>query len=147
MRPSTTISRRTGAWPAVLASAALAFGLLVMPGGAGAKRPGALDSGSARITVEQTDPHLGGIVTFDVEYPSQVKYPRVAVRCYGSDGSLLYAEAGSYDHAFLLGGAGSDWLRQGGPAHCTAELFYFANKGSQPQQPYSLAWSSFDAEG
>ena len=32
------------------------------------------------ITLEQTDPHLGGTVTFAVTDPREVKYPRVAVR-------------------------------------------------------------------
>jgi hypothetical protein len=102
---------------------------------------------SPGIVLEQSDPHLGGLVTFAVTYPREVRYPRVAVRCFGADGSLTYAEAGSYDHAFLLGGAGSDWLRQGGPAHCTAELFYFTSKGSRPQEAHSLAWTDFEAAG
>jgi hypothetical protein len=99
------------------------------------------------ITLDQSDPHLGGVVTFTVRYPTKVKSPRVAVRCYSADGTLIYAEAGPYDQSFLLGGASSDWLTVGGPAHCTGELFYFVWNGNQPQQYYSLAWTSFDAAG
>jgi hypothetical protein len=100
-----------------------------------------------RLALDQSDPHLGGVVTFTAKYPTRVKSPRIAVRCYSSDGTMIYAEAGAYDHSFLLGGASSDWLRVGGPAHCTGELFYFVWNGTKPQQYYSLAWASFDAAG
>jgi hypothetical protein len=41
--------------------------------------------------------------------------------CYQGD-VLVYGEAGSPDHAFQLGGASSDWLRNKGAANCKADL-------------------------
>ena len=101
---------------------------------------------SSSISLNTSDPHLGGMVSFSVTYPSTVKSPRVAVRCYQS-GVLVYAEAGTAFESFQLGGGSSDWLRAGGPAQCTGELFYFIWKPNQPQEYYSLAWTSFDAAG
>ena len=70
-------------------------------------------------------PSLGGTVSFSTGYASNVKNPRIEVLCYqGSD--LVYGEAGSVDHAFQLGGASSAWLRAGGSAACTANLFYLS---------------------
>jgi hypothetical protein len=103
-------------------------------------------STTSSITLNQADPRLGGEVTFTVTYPDQAKYPRIAVRCY-QDGVMTYAEAGTYDHVFLLGGGWSVWLERGGPADCTAELFYIVWHGSNTQEVYSLAWTSFQAAG
>jgi hypothetical protein len=101
---------------------------------------------TSSITLNQAGPRLGGEVTFTVTYPDQVKYPRIAVRCY-QGGEMVYAEAGTYDHVFLLGGGWSVWLERGGPAECTAELFYIVWHGSNTQEVFSLAWTSFQAAG
>ena len=135
----------TGTWKAPLVCALLAFGLIAAPSAAKPRRAAVVAEPS--LTVQQSDPHLGDAVTFSVVYPSDVSYPRIAVRCYGSDGAMTYGEAGAYNHAFVLGGAGSDWLRQGGAAHCTGELFYFSEKGNRPQEVTTLAWTSFEAGG
>ena len=92
-------------------------------------------------------PALGDSITFDVTYPKTVeKYgARVQVMCYQGD-TLVYGEAGPYDQAFLLGGAGSIWLYSSqGPAHCKADLYYWSYKGSQ--QFNLLASTEFDAGG
>ena len=101
---------------------------------------------TASIKLNESNPHLGSTVTFTTTYPKSVKYPRVAVRCFQNE-TMVYAEAGTYDHAFVLGGASSDWLRAGGAASCTAELFYFIWHGNNPQEYYNLAWTSFNAAG
>jgi len=101
---------------------------------------------TSSITLNQAGPRLSGEVTFTVTYPDQAKYPRIAVRCY-QDGVMTYAEAGTYDHVFLLGGGWSVWLERGGPADCTAELFYIVWHGSNTQEVFSLAWTSFQAAG
>ena len=129
----------------LLALAALsATPSLAAKGGKG--KPGTAGSTGSSITLNQVDPHLGGDVTFTVTYPDQVKDPRIAVRCY-QDGVMTYAEAGTYDHVFLLGGGWSVWLEHGGPANCTAELFYIVWNGNNPQEVFSLASTSFDAAG
>ena len=117
---------------------------LAAKGGKG--KPGTAGSTASSIMLNQVDPHLGGDVTFTATYPDQVKDPRIAVRCY-QDGVMTYAEAGTYDHVFLLGGGWSVWLEHGGPADCTAELFYIVWNGNNPQEVFSLAWTSFHAAG
>lgn len=98
------------------------------------------------ITLNETDPHLGGTVSFRVAYPGSVKSPRVQVMC-SQGGVLVYGEAGSADHVFLLGGGSSDWLRSGGAADCTADLFYIVWNGNSQQQVTFLASTSFAAGG
>jgi hypothetical protein len=58
-------------------------------------------------------PSIGDSVTFTVTFSKTVeKYgPRIQVMCY-QNGTLVYGEAGPYYHAFLLGGASSDWLNR-----------------------------------
>ncbi len=98
------------------------------------------------ITLDQAGPHLGGYVTFSVSYAGNVKSPRIQVMCY-QDGALVYGEAGPADQSFLLGGASSTWLTNGGPASCTADLFYIVWNGNNPQQVFFLVSTSFDAAG
>ena len=120
---------------------------LAAKGGNGNGHSGASNSAPSSITLNESAPHLGGQVTFSVTYPGNIKNPRIAVRCYFADGTMGYAEAGPYDQAFVLGGGSSDWLRLGGPASCTAELFYIIWNGNNPQEFVSLAMTSFDAAG
>jgi hypothetical protein len=133
------VIRRIAILCSVLAAAALAGT------GAIAAKPGSSPP-PAGITLNEADPHLGGYVTFTSTYPKTVKNPRIAVRCY-QNGAMGYAEAAPYDQAFLLGGAWSDWKVAGGAADCTAELFYIVWNGNNPQQYYTLAWTSFHAAG
>jgi len=90
-------------------------------------------------------PSLGSNVAFATGYPNNVKNPRIEVLCYqGSD--LVYGEAGGVDHTFQLGGASSLWLRVGGSAECTANLFYFGSHAGH--QTYNwLASTDFSASG
>ena len=86
---------------------------------------------------------LGSTVAFDTGYPSNVRNPRIEVLCY-QDGSLVYGEAGSVTHDFLLGGGGSLWRDAGGAADCTANLFYFGSHAGK--QTYNkLASTDFEA--
>jgi hypothetical protein len=96
-------------------------------------------------SVASVQPSLGSAVAFLTGYPSKIKNPRIEVLCYqGSD--LVYGEAGSVDHSFLLGGASSGWLRVGGAAACTVNLFYFGTHAGH--QTYNwLASTSFSAGG
>ena len=127
----------------LLAAAAAAL-VVALPTAAEAKRPAAATSGW-EIKLNETDPHLGGTVSFTVTYPRTVKSPRYAVRCY-QGGVMTYAEARPADEALLLGGGGSVWLTNGGEADCTAELFWIDWSG--PQQVFNtLAWTSFHAAG
>ncbi len=98
------------------------------------------------IVLNESAPYLSGSVTFTVTYPNHAKNPRIAVRCFQND-AMTYGEAGPADHVFVLGGASSEWLSQGGPASCTAELFFITWNGNKPQQVTTLAWTSFEAAG
>jgi len=108
-------------------------------GGGGSK-------GDPSIALNQTDAHLGETITFTTVFPSSTKNPRIQVECY-QNGVLVYGEAGSYDHAFLLGGGASIWLTNGGPAYCDADLFDLIWNGNNPQQVVMLSSMGFDAAG
>jgi len=112
----------------------------------GGNKGAAASSAPPSISLNEAAPHLGGQVTFSTTFPNSVKNPGIAVRCYVG-GVMVYAEAGSPDNAFLLGGAGSDWLRMGGPAFCTAELFNIVWNGNNQQEFVTLATTGFDAAG
>jgi hypothetical protein len=120
--------------------------LAAAPGYAGKGKPGGSTALSASIVLNESAPRLGGTVTFTSSSPSNVKNPRVAVRCW-YDGTMGYAEAGSADQGFLLGGGMSDWLMHGGPANCTAELFYIEWNGNNQQVFHTLATTAFWAAG
>ena len=90
-------------------------------------------------------PTLGSMVTFTTSYPRTVKNPRIEVLCY-QDGDLVFGMAGSVTYEFQLGGGSSTWLVVGGPADCTANLFYFGYHAGK--QTYNkLASTSFSAGG
>jgi hypothetical protein len=85
--------------------------------------------------------------TFSTIYPNSVKNPRIQVMCY-QNGSLVYAEAGAPDHAFLLGGASSQWVANGGgSASCHADLVDLVWNGNNPQQVTIVASTDFVAAG
>ncbi len=75
---------------------------------------------------------LGDTVTFDTVFDGH-GHPtlRVQVLAYQDD-ELVYGEAGDPGHEFVLGGASSFWLANGGPAHCHADLYYFSHQGNHP---------------
>ena len=90
-------------------------------------------------------PSLGSTVSFQTSYPRTVKNPRIEVLCH-QDGALVFGMAGSVTYDFQLGGAGSTWLTVGGPAECTANLFYFGSHAGK--QTYNvLASTDFAAGG
>ena len=103
-------------------------------------------SGDSSIYLNQTGPHLGDYVNFTVTYPKTLDHYgiRIQVLCY-QNGSLVYAEAGSYAQSFLLGGAMSLWYIGGGPASCVSDLYYWSYKGSQKFN--WLVSTAFDALG
>ena len=98
-----------------------------------------------RSAAASTLPGLGTTVSFSTTYPRTVKNPRIEVLCY-QGGSLVYGEAGDVAQEFLLGGGWSIWLGQGGPADCTANLFYFGSHAGQ-QTYVVLASTAFSASG
>jgi len=123
-----------------LATAAFVVGVLALP--AQAVKPTVTPS----IVLATADPHLGGIIDFATVAP---KVPgntvvRIQVICY-QDGALVYGEAYNVGTPFLLGGGWSRWLENGGPASCTADLYYWSYSGSQVFN--LLASTSFAAAG
>ena len=107
---------------------------------------GANATSTGTIVRNESSSALGSTVTFSTSYSSNVKNPRVQVMCY-QNGALVYGEAGSVDHTFTLGGYASQWVTNGGPASCKADLFDLVWNGNNPQQVTWLATTSFDAAG
>lgn len=93
-----------------------------------------------------SDARLGGTVSFDTVYPKNTKNPRVAVLCYQA-GTLVYAETGSPDHVFLLGGAASPWLAAGGSASCEAQAYSDQFWPNRLEQRTIYATTTFNAAG
>ena len=127
------------------------FALLVTP--AMAKKGNNNGSGQQvtagpSITLNDADPHLGGWVNFSVVLPQLPGWvnPRIQIICW-QGGVMTYGEAGAYDASFMLGGAGSDWLRNGGAADCQADLYYWSS--SNAGQKFNLLASTplFTAQG
>ena len=96
---------------------------------------------------EYSQLHLGGEVGFitSAEGLAGWEYPMVAIWCY-QNGSLVYMELGQPQVEFLLGGGSSDWLTNGGPADCEADLYAYGWKGGK-QSIRELAQTSFWAGG
>lgn len=91
---------------------------------------------------------LNFIVTTDGLHGSQ--NPRVECFAYDPNtNDLIYGEVYGVSNGVAvfnpLGGGGSLWLTQGGPAHCIARLFYFDFHPNQVQ--VELARLEFDAAG
>jgi hypothetical protein len=103
---------------------------------------------SGTIAINQAPVHFGDSVTFswscDGCAKSPKSAPRIQVLCY-QDGFLVYGEAGPADNVFMLGGAMSDWVvNGGGPAACKADLYFWSYKG---QQEFNfVATTAFNAE-
>lgn len=98
----------------------------------------------ASISLGQSSASLGSEVNFYVAYPSGTKNPRIDVMCYQGD-TLVYGEAGTFDHIFVLGGYASAWRTNGGGASCTARLFDLIWNGNSMQQVVWLASTTFEA--
>ena len=129
------------AWILVVAGPVLAS-----KGGNGNGAGGSSQQSDPSLALNQSDPHLGGTVTFTSVYPKGTKNPRIQVECY-QGGVLVYAEAGAYDFTFTLGGGSSQWVNNGGAAYCDAELYSLVWNGNNMQQVTWLAAIGFDAAG
>jgi hypothetical protein len=131
----------------VLALIALVFQFSAHPAlaGKGGKKA-LLSSEGPSIALNETDLSLGNSATFTVVYDTKIDNPRIEVLCY-QDFVLVYGEAGSVDHTFVLGGAMSDWLLAGGSADCVANLFYFDNSGPEQLYIWLASTPAFSAAG
>lgn len=121
-----------------------------------ASRLPAANSGSISVyTPDGTAPRYQGQISFNATGASTLKNPRVWVACYQNN-VLVYGEGGSPSSILTLGGGSSQWvLNNGGPANCTADLYYILNKtkngewngnGAQDGNVY-LGHTTFDAAG
>ena len=100
-----------------------------------------------------SDLRLGGTVSFDVTFsPDNLDKKhkggvRVEVLAYDPEtGDLIYGMAAHHDQPFVLGGGSSQWLTQGGPANCVANLYFWSYKGNV-QRYNLLASQTFEASG
>jgi hypothetical protein len=82
--------------------------------------PGPLAGASAQ-------PSYGRSLAFTTTGTASLKNPRVWVSC-SQNGVVVYGAGGSPTEVFKLGGDMSQWvLNGGGPAACSAELYYILN--------------------
>ena len=88
---------------------------------------------------------LGSAVRFSTSYASTTRNPWVSVTCYQA-GLLVYGEGGAPNADFVLGGAASQWVTNGGAATCRAELGDLYWRGGHQYYTY-LANVNFDAAG
>jgi hypothetical protein len=112
----------------LLFATVIAAAVIVVPAHAIAKAPAEV----ATISLDQTSPRLGDVVTFSLTpLSSKVKNVGVNVDCYQS-GVLVFGWA-SWEpgYATHLGGGASDWLTNGGPADCTAVALSYTWRGGQ----------------
>ena len=103
------------------------------------------DSGAV-ITINEASASLGGVVTFTSDYPRSAKNPRISVRCWQA-GTMVWASSGGVSDGYVLGGAVSDWIRAGGAAECTADLYDLGWNGASMQEWTWLAGTTFAAGG
>jgi len=84
------------------------------------------------IAVNETGLSLGDTVSFTVDAPKRVKNIGVNVRCYQNN-VLVWGTAAfeNTNYTTVLGGGSSDWVRNGGPATCTAQGFDYVWRGGQ----------------
>ncbi len=79
------------------------------------------------ISIDQSPVSLGDDVTFTVTgIPKGTKNPWISVTAYQPDASgtpvIVYGEGNVVGSTFHLGGYASQWLTNGGPAECHAEV-------------------------
>ena len=133
---------------------------LVFVGAALAGLPSA-NSGTISVYVPgaggaaSSQPHYEGSVAFNTTGTNRLKNPRVWVSCF-QNGTRVYGEGTSPSSTLKLGGDMSQWVMDGGgPATCTADLYYILNakgtgewtgNGAQGGNVY-LGHTTFDATG
>ena len=119
---------------------------------------------SGSIALVTSDPQLGQLCQFSCIvqdlHGGKGSQPRIQVMAY-QDGVLVYGVAGDAfrlwkgqkttsgengEDGFLLGGGSSQWLTNGGPAHCVATLYYWSYAGQQKFNPLAPP-IEFDAGG
>ena len=109
----------------------------------------ALKSGGTGSIALKSDSQLrlGGMVGFTTNAAGLAgwQYPMVAVWCYQST-TLVYMDLQKPSYEFKLGADSSLWVRNGGPASCTAYLYAYGWRHGQ-ESIQTLASTSFDAAG
>jgi len=126
---------------------ATCIGILALPATAGGRK-GNTAGGTSTIKLESDSQlKLGGYAGFETNAVGLAgwEYPMVAVWCYQS-GDLVYMALNKPATEFLLGGAASAWVTNGGPATCEADLYAYGWKGGQ-ESIRNLASQGFDATG
>ena len=97
------------------------------------------------ITLDTPDPHFQGWVTFTVTVDPTIKHPLIKIKAMQGD-VMVCLQAAPVGEAQQLGGGSSDWVSAGGgPAVCTADLYY--NRENPTPQQIVLASCTFNASG
>lgn len=94
---------------------------------------------AASITLNESDPHFGGAVTFTTTHEPLRDGAKIWVAC-SKNGNMVYQVASGEDSAYVL--QGGQWW--GGGANCVARLHYYVYKGQTQVDLVWLAETSFD---
>ncbi len=135
----------------VTLGAIIVLGVTALSAGSALAAKGGIHGGaqtaSSSITLNETDPHLGGTVTFNTSVGGLAggEWAMVGVSC-SQGGTLVYGALNTPGASFLLGGNSSLWLQRGGDADCVASLYAYGWKGGQ-ETARTLASTPFHAAG
>lgn len=106
---------------------------------------------AATITLNQATPSLGDVVTFSYTGVTDDCGKNYGPRCLRIElvcsqaGTPVYVGDAEASQQFLLGGGVSQWVTNGGPADCTAMLYYYSSYN--PVTRVDLANTPFSAAG
>ena len=135
----------------IVASVLLGGAALAARGGNGNGRFSSADPVVSTITLNESDPHFGGTVSFTLTYPNMNDRPMVRVVC-SQNGDIVYQYAQWSDGSspwvpmFVLWDA--IWAGNGGgSANCVADLYYYTWQGQTQTGVVYLAHAEFTAAG
>jgi hypothetical protein len=106
-------------------------------------------SPTGSLTLDNADPSFGGTVKFTASYSTMKWVPEESINCTAS-GQNVYLDVQTYSGSSPWTSSWTLWSQTwansgGGPASCTAKLFYYTWQGKTETGVVYLASSSFSA--
>ena len=135
------VRRRTFA-AIVAAAVTLVLAATALAGGLPAPNSGTISVYvPSSVAGTSSQPKYQGELAFNTTGTGKLRNPLVWVKCY-QNGAVVYGGGGSPSEPVKLGGDMSQWVvNGGGPASCTARLYYLLNAKGTGE------WTGNDAQG